>query len=264
MRIAERLYLRRSTEKRESGVRNSIMEWQCRPRCSDGYRGAHLLSNRGKGYRARNELEEHQSIQKSTNGDCRAPKTWGRIRSAEWDIGATIQSVVRRWESGSSQPKLDSAKWGGIECGMKSRSTNPARGDQGMTFLREECWKRRNWLWNEIEERQSRLGSADGDWGATMLAEFCHRGYQAAQRCAIDECSGYQSTIDHWGWAKCTSIFILRKHNCGLLSTAILRQCTMTSCRCQRKRLQSEMLEMLECCNLVPQAIGGEEKLMVN
>jgi len=36
----------------------------------------------------------------------------------------------------------------------------------------EERWKRMNWLWKDIDEPESRLRIADGDWGAPILAEL--------------------------------------------------------------------------------------------
>jgi hypothetical protein len=63
---------------------------------------------------------------------------------------------------------------------------------------------------------------------------------------------------------KCTSIFILRQHNCGLHSTGIFRQRTMNSCGYQRQNLRREGLKILGCRWLEPQAIGGEDKLLVN
>jgi hypothetical protein len=80
----------------------------------------------------------------------------------------------------------------------------------------------------------------------------------------IDECSGFQRKICHRGWAKCTLIFIMRNHNCGLLSTSIFRQRTMNSCGYQCQSLWSEKLEILVYCWLSPQANGGEERLMVD
>ena len=77
-------------------------------------------------------------------------------------------------------------------------------------------------------------------------------------------CSCSKSKIDHRGWAKCTLIFILRKHNWGILSTGVFRQHPMNRCGCQRYRLRSKRLEILGWCWLAPQAIGGEEKLVVN
>jgi len=77
-------------------------------------------------------------------------------------------------------------------------------------------------------------------------------------------CSGLLSTIVPRGWAKCTLIFILRKRNCGLLSTGVFRQCIINSCGCQRKSMRNKKLEIRWCCWLAPQAIGSEEKLVVN
>jgi len=63
---------------------------------------------------------------------------------------------------------------------------------------------------------------------------------------------------------KCSSIYILSKHNCGLLSSGIFRQRTMNHCGYQRHILRREGLEILGCRWLAPQAIGPEEKLLVN
>jgi len=83
--------------------------------------------------------------------------------------------------------------------------------------------------------------------------------------CVIDECSGFCSNrIHHRGRAKFSSIFILRKHNCNFLSSGILRQHTMNSCGHKRKCLWCKQLKELRCCQLSPQSIGGEEKLMVD
>jgi len=102
---------------------------------------------------------------------------------------------------------------------------------------------------NEIEKHRSRLRSA-----------YPHRvapqaGYQVAHWCAIDERSGFQSKIYHRGWELCTSIFILRNHHCGLLSTHIFRPCPMNNCCCQRWSQQSERLEILWCTRPVPKLL---------
>ena len=80
----------------------------------------------------------------------------------------------------------------------------------------------------------------------------------------IDKCSGFRSKICDGGWTQRTSIFILGNHNCGLHSSGILRKHTVNSCGYQRKRQRSERLEILRCRWLAPQAIPGQEKLMVN
>jgi len=88
---------------------------------------------------------------------------------------------------------------------------------------------------NEIEGRKSRPRSADGDWGAPNIADEHHwvGGMKPRHHVQFefDECNGFgRNAICHRGRAKFTSIFILRKHNCTLLSSGILRQRTMNSC----------------------------------
>ena len=64
-------------------------------------------------------------------------------------------------------------------------------------------------------------------------------GYEAAPPSVIDECNGFGSnTIYHRRRTKFTLIFILRKHNCNLLSSGILRLHTMNSCshKCESLR----------------------------
>ena len=118
--------------------------------------------------------------------------------------------------------------WEGKECNIQYMSDNPDRGAPVAIENRAKGTTVRDVL----EERQSRLRSADGVRGAPILVELHRRGHQVAQYCVIDKCSGFQSKVYHRGWAKCTSIFILRKHYCDLLSTGILRQRTMNSCSC--------------------------------
>ena len=134
----------------------------------------------------------------------------------------------------------------------------------------EERWRWGNWLRNEIEEHYSRLRSVDKNWGAPTRIEkhlslwSCSAGgVWSGPMMHYWECNGFQSKIYHSRWAKCTSIFILRKHYCGLHSTGIFRQRTMNSWGCQRWSLRNNRLEILGCCRPVPQAIGDEEKLMV-
>ena len=65
-------------------------------------------------------------------------------------------------------------------------------------------------------------GAPFGGWG---------RANETAPTYVIDECNGFGSnTIYHRGMTEFTLISILRKHNCNLLSSGILRQCTMNGC----------------------------------
>jgi len=49
-----------------------------------------------------------------------------------------------------------------------------------------------------------------------------------------------------------------------LVPTGIYIQCTMNRSSCQRQSLRSKRLEILSCSWLAPQAVGGEEKVVVN
>jgi len=116
-----------------------------------------------------------------------APKDGG-LRSAEWNRGKSIQAERSTDGIEECLSQRRSAKKGWREeCGMHYRSAGgnwrapiPARGTQiggglecGMGYRSAE---RRNWLWNQIGEVQSRLRSSDKDWGAHILVELCHRG----------------------------------------------------------------------------------------
>jgi len=91
------------------------------------------------------------------------------------------------------------------------------------------------------------------------------RGNEAAPPCVIDECDGFGSNaIYHRGRAEFTSIFILRKLNCDPLSSGILRQRTMNTCGHKHECLHCRRLKKLRCGQLSSQAIGGEEKPMVD
>jgi hypothetical protein len=89
-----------------------------------------------------------------------------------------------------------------------------------------------------------------------FLAELHLMGYQAAHNCVIDESSGFRSEVYHRGWVKCTLISILRKHNCGNLSTGIFRECPMNCGTGYRYCLRSERLEILGCRRLAPKLLA--------
>jgi len=82
--------------------------------------------------------------------------------------------------------------------------------------------------------------SAKQDWGAptgirddlVLLRSMMEGGgVWRSPPCGIDEGSGFCSDIIyHCGRAKFTLIFILRKHNCNLLSSGIHRQHAMKCC----------------------------------
>jgi len=80
----------------------------------------------------------------------------------------------------------------------------------------------------------------------------------------VDVRSGFQGKIFHWGWAKCTAIFILRKQNCSLLSRGKFRHCVMNSYSCLHYSLWSKRLRVLVCGRLAPQAINNDIELIVN
>jgi len=88
----------------------------------------------------------------------------------------------------------------------------------------------------EIEVHGGALRSAyytgGAPWGGGGGAG---RGYDAAPPCVIHECNGFGSnTIHHRGRPEFTLIFMLRQHNCNLLSSGILRQHPMNSCSHKR------------------------------
>jgi hypothetical protein len=90
-------------------------------------------------------------------------------------------------------------------------------------------------------------------------------GYIAAPPCVIDECDSFGSnTIYPHGRAKFTSIFILRKHNCNLLSSGMPRQCTLNCSSKECERLRCDWSKGLFSNHLLPQAIGCEETLMLD
>jgi len=90
------------------------------------------------------------------------------------------------------------------------------------------------WVPTWIEERQWGLKSVKGDWGVPIIPDEHHWGGGLKEphhvQFEFDECNGFgRNAICHRGRAKFTSIFILKKHNCNLLSSGILRQRTMNS-----------------------------------
>jgi hypothetical protein len=101
-------------------------------------------------------------------------------------------------------------------------------------------------------------------WGSTMregggMKQPHHVQFE------FDEHNGVcSSAIFHPGGAKFTSIFILRKHNCNLLSNGILRQRTTNRCGHKRYWLRCWRLTELRCVRLSSQATSGEGKLMVD
>jgi len=172
-------------------------------------------------------------------GEC-----WWCWRSAEWNGGAKIQTK-ERWRGLRSaypaeQPINAEQRWTGRDVtSLEWNRGGSIRGrgrDWGAPILEEERREKRQYgALNEIWKRHSRLRSADWDWGPSIIAEEYHWGGGGVSSrptmCNCDECNGICSnSIYHHGRAKFTSIFILRKHNCNLLSSGILRQRTMNSC----------------------------------
>jgi len=171
-------------------------------------------------------------------GEC-----WWWRRSAEWNWRAKIQAK-ERWRGLRSaypgeQPIHAEQRWKGREVTSLEWNTGvPIRGrggDWGAHILEEErCEKRQYGALNDRSKRYSRLRSADWNWRAPIIAEEHHWGggvWSSPTMCNCDECNGICSnSIYHRGMAKFTSIFILRTHNCNLLSSGILRQRTMYSC----------------------------------
>jgi len=103
-----------------------------------------------------------------------------------------------------------------------------------------------------------------GWWRAYSSRVAMQAGNQAVYKCVIDVCRSFWSEIQHRGCAQCTAIFILRKHNCGLLSTGIFRQQTMNRYSCQHYGLRSEMLEAMGYGRQELWAISSEKVLIVN
>jgi hypothetical protein len=117
----------------------------------------------------------------------------------------------------------------GHECGIHGRCDNPDRAaamgieESGMMAIE---WGMK---WHSIH-----LGwrAPSGIEDRLSLQSCTTSGYQAAHKCAIDECSGFRCNIHYTGWVKCSTIYIMRKHNGWHPSTGIFRQCTMNSCSC--------------------------------
>jgi len=172
-------------------------------------------------------------------GEC-----WWWWRSAEWNWGGKIQATERRPGLSSANPAEQPIHaeqcWKGREViSLKWKRGNPIwgrGGDWGAPILEEERRdKTQCGALNEISKHQSSLRSADGDWGVPIIAEVHHwgegGGWSSPTMCNCDECNGIcRNSIYHRGRAKFTSIFILRKHKCKLLSSGILIQHTMNSC----------------------------------
>jgi len=132
------------------------------------------------------------------------------VSSREHHIAMTIQTEQCQWEMMSFYSML--------------RST--------VREMSSAEWNRRVSTWTAAC-RQG-LKSTDGNWGAPILVEMCHRdGYHVTYCCLISECGGFQSKNDHTWWLKCTLIFILRQHSCHLLLTGRFRQCTTNCWSCQ-------------------------------
>jgi len=204
-------------------------------------------------------------------GEC-----WWWWRSAEWNWGEQSQAKVRRQGFRSNyiaeQPiHAEQRRKGREEKRLEWNTGAPNQGrggDWGTPIIDEHCrQRRRHGALNAILKCQCRLRSADGDCGAPILVEEHHCGGKvwSSPPCVIDECSGVcRNTIYHCGRAKFASIFILRKHNCTLQSSGILRQHTIYSWGHKRWHLRCERLKELRCGQLSPHAIGGEENLMVD
>jgi len=152
---------------------------------------------------------------------------WWWWRSAEWNCAAQIQAK-ERLSSGAAHLSWDLPKGRGVQSVEWNRGTpDRNRGEDWVVpILEEGCWQKCRM------ERWMKYGSAYPDWGAP--AEENHGGgggVWSSPPFEIDECRGFcSSTIHHLGRAKFISIFILRKHNCNLLSAGILKKPTMNSC----------------------------------
>ena len=203
-------------------------------------------------------------------GEC-----WWWSRSAQWKWGAKIQAM-EHWQGLRSahpveQPIQAEQCWNGREVTslewIGGAPIQSRGGDRGAPILEGERQGNRQYAaLDGISKRHSRLRSADEDWEVPIIPEEHHQGgvWSSPTMCNYNECNGICSnSIYHRGRAKFTSIFILRKYNCNLLASGILRQRTMNSCSHKGKCLRCERLKKLRCGRLSPQAIGGEEKLMV-
>jgi len=185
-------------EKRCATRKGAVTDVQCRvgKRSDDGDRGV------------RNEIGGHRSRPRS------ADPAEQPIHAEHHQKGREVQSV--EWNR-------EASNWG--------------RGqDSRVSIHEEEHWQQtQNGALNEILQCQFIQRSADADRGAPIIAEQHHWGGRggvvwSSQLCVIDECSGFCSnTIYHCGMENFTLIFILRKHNCKLLSNGILRQCTINN-----------------------------------
>jgi len=180
------------------------------------------------------DQEEH--IQQRSLSMLSSAKRGGRQR-----VWNEIEVLLIKVEEGieelpSSRMSVD--RNGSMEHESRPRSANPVWG--APTALEERQWGLRsaNKDWGaptRIEERQRGSRSANGIEEHVIYPRSTMGGYEAAPPSVIDESNGFGSnTIYHCGRTKFTLIFILRKPNCNLLSSGILRQCTINSCSNKR------------------------------
>jgi len=179
--------------------------------------------------------------------------------SSRWARGVLLVIEERRMKLRGKNPCQGAPK--GIEERISSSAAHPCsaalkgeRGNESRMKQRRSYSRSRRGLssthprggaprdmavwsaeWNidapfKTEERRRGLRSTHYGGGAPLGGVW-----SSPTMCNCDECNGICSnSIYHRGRAKFTLIFILRKHNCNLLSSGILRQRTMNCCSHKR------------------------------